>query len=311
MTERLTEKSLFQPEFLYPRYWPTWLGMGLLRLLSLFPLGALFAIGKLLGRVLHRILIERRRIATINVSRCFPDQSHQAVADIVRDTFEVIATVALAGGVTWWASHERLSRLVRVHQSQHFTEALKNKQPIILLAPHFCAVDTAGIYLSSQHPGVSIFQRSRNRLLDAFVLRGHQRFGAQLFERKGGMRSLIRAVRNGASLYYLPDQDPGPRRAVFAPFFGVQTASWPVLGRVAGLIDATVIPCVCRLNRTEAGYDIHFEAPLKDFPTGDALTDAARMNAVVEAQIKETPSQYFWVHKRFKTRPAGEEDFYR
>ena len=143
------------------------------------------------------------------------------------------------------------------------------------------------------------------------MLRGRQRFGAQLFERKGGMRSLIRAVRNGATLYYLPDQDPGPRRAVFAPFFGVQTASWPVLGRVAGLIDATVIPCVCRLNRTEAGYDIHFEAPLKDFPTGDALTDAARMNAVVEAQIKETPSQYFWVHKRFKTRPAGEEDFYR
>ena len=200
---------------------------------------------------------------------------------------------------------------MHLHQAHHFTDALTQNQTVILLAPHFSAVATVSIYLGTIGPGVSIYQRINNRLLDKFILRGRQRFGSSMFERKSSMREVIRALKNGEFLYYLPDQDPGPRRAVFAPFFDIPTASWPVLGRIASMTNAIVIPCFCSLNRDRGGYDITFDAPLENFPGDNPVADATRMNQVIESAVRAMPSQYFWVHKRFKTRPPGEDDFYR
>ena len=311
MTEPPTTENSSTGEFLHPRYWATWTGIGALRLLSWLPIRILFGIGKVLGRGLHLILPNRRRIATINIQRCFPDLSSREVATIVRESFEVITTVAITTGISWWASRARLSHLVHLHQAHHFTDALTQNQTVILLAPHFSAVATVSIYLGTIGPGVSIYQRINNRLLDKFILRGRQRFGSRMFERKSSMREVIRALKNGEFLYYLPDQDPGPRRAVFAPFFDIPTASWPVLGRIASMTNAIVIPCFCSLNRDRGGYDITFNAPLENFPGDNPVADATRMNQVIESAVRAMPSQYFWVHKRFKTRPPGEDDFYR
>ena len=145
MTDPPTTENSSTGEFLHPRYWATWTGIGALRLLSCLPIRILFGIGKVLGRGLHLILPDRRRIATINVQRCFPDLSSREVATIVRESFEVITTVAITTGISWWASRARLSHLVHLHQAHHFTDALTQNQTVILLAPHFSAVATVSI----------------------------------------------------------------------------------------------------------------------------------------------------------------------
>jgi|TARA_B110000116_G_scaffold250113_1_gene244259 KDO2-lipid IV(A) lauroyltransferase len=311
MTDQPTTENTSTGAFLHPRYWATWAGIGALRLLSWLPIRILFGIGKVLGKGLHLILPGRRRIATVNIERCFPTFSSREVATIVRESFEVIATVAITTGISWWASRNRISHLVHLHDVHHFTDALSEGRSVILLAPHFSAAATISSYLGTIGPSVSIYQRINNRLLDILMLKGRQRFGIRLFERKSSMREVIRALKNGEFLYYLPDQDPGPRRAVFAPFFDIPTASWPVLGRITSMTNAVVIPCFCSLNRDRGGYDITFDTPLDNFPGDNPVADATRMNQVIESAIRAMPSQYFWVHKRFKTRPPGEDDFYR
>jgi KDO2-lipid IV(A) lauroyltransferase len=311
MTDQPTAENTSAGEFLHPRYWATWAGIGTLRLFSLLPIRILFGMGKVLGKGLYLILPGRRRIATINIQRCFPELSSREVVTIVRESFEVTTTVAITTGITWWASRARISHLVHLHQAHYLTDALAQGKSVILLAPHFSAAATVSIYLGTLAAGISIYQRINNRLLDKFVLRGRQRFGSRMFERKSSMREVIHALKNGACLYYLPDQDPGPRRAIFAPFFDIPTASWPVLGRIASMTNAIVIPCFCSLNRDRRGYDITFDAPLDNFPGDNPVADATRMNQVIESAVRAMPSQYFWVHKRFKTRPPGEDDFYR
>ena len=121
---------------------------------------------------------------------------------------------------------------------------------------------------------------------------------------------MFKAIRRGTGFYYLPDQDPGPRRAVFAPFFEVPTATWPALGRIAKLCAVPVLPCPTYILPGGAGFEIVIEKPLPNFPTGTHEGDAQRMNSAIEDCIRRDPSQYFWVHKRFKTRPPGETSIY-
>ena len=158
---------------------------------------------------------------------------------------------------------------------------------------------------------VTVFRHPDNVPLRVLVERGRKRFGLRLIEHNQPFTALVRAVKSGMPLYYLPDQDAGRRNAVFAPFFGIPSSTFAALGRLARMTDAVVIPCIAHQRPHGRGYEIVFHPPLKNFPTGDAVTDATRMNAEIEKVVRKWPDQYFWVHKRFKTRPEGEPGFYK
>jgi KDO2-lipid IV(A) lauroyltransferase len=294
----------------HPRYWATWVGVGLLRAVVLLPLPVLAGVGGLLGLLLYYLHPPRRRIVMINLARSFPHLSAHAQRRLARQHFRALGQGLFDSAIGWWASVRRLRRLVRCQGREHYDRALAQGRPIILLAPHFVALEVGGLFLSAERPMATMYKKPKNAAFHSLLRHTRVRFGGQIIERDEGLRPAIRALKAGRVFYYLPDQDLGRELSVFAPFFGVPTATVPALGRLAQFTDAVVIPCFTCQRPWGRGYDIIFGPPLADFPTGDLLTDAARTNAAIERGVTLMPAQYFWVHKRFKTRPEGEADFY-
>ena len=296
---------------LHPRYWPTWFGLGLMRLLSWMPLPLLALLGHGLGLLLYVLHAKRRHIVQVNLQLCFPDMSPRERGRLARRHFRGFGQAVIDIGIAWWGSAARLKRLVRFRGYEHFKQALRKKRNIILLVPHFLGLEFGGFRLSIDQPMITIFRHLANELLNLAMVRARTRFQMRLVEHIKPLTALVRQVKTGIPLYYLPDQDAGRRQSVFAPFFGVSAATFFVLPRLAGMTDAVVIPCYTRQRSWGRGYEIVFHPPLRDFPTGDPVADTARMNQEIEKCVMESVEQYFWVHKRFKTRPKGEEDFYK
>lgn len=292
-----------------PKYWPTWFGLGLLKLLSLLPMPVLALFGYSAGTIFYLLFFSRRKIAFRNLKVAFPDKSSAELHKITWYCFCLIGQAMLSMGINWWASANRLERLVRIKGREHLDDALKNKQNVILLAPHFIGLEIGGYYLNKEIPMLTMYQYSKNKLMDQFVCDRRSRFGGELVERKAPLRQLIKLIRKGLPFYYLPDQDAG-KKGIFVPFFSEQAATVPMLGKFTKMTDALVIPCSTRILPFGKGYEIEISAPLNDFPSGDDIQDTARMNQKIEKMITPMPEQYFWVHKRFKTRPEGEGKFY-
>lgn len=296
---------------LSPRYWPTWIALAFLWLISWLPLPLTRPLAWGFGTLLYWLHGARRRVVQINIDCCFSELSPRARRKIVKQHFRALGQTPFDSAIAWWAPAWRLRRLARLHGREHFDRALRDKRNVILLAPHFLALDVGGIRVCMDTPIVSVFRHPKNLAIRLVMEHGRTCRGVRLVEYNKPFTALVRAVKAGQPLYYLPDQDPGRRNAVFAPFFGMPTATFSVLGRLAEMTDAVVIPCISVQRPWGLGYDITFFPPLDNFPSGDALADTTRMNAEIEKAARRWPAQYFWVHKRFKTRPEGEVDFYK
>ena len=292
------------------RYLGSWVVLGLLRFLSFIPMPALFHLGTVLGDLLYAVLPSRKRVAERNLSLCFPELGAAEIQELARENIRNTARMALYSGFVWWASEEQLKARVTIRNVEMLDRLEREARGFILLAPHFLALELGGVFISLHSPGVSVYQRTRNPVFDRSMLRARQRFGATLYERKDDLRPMFKAIRRGQGCYYLPDQDPGKRRAVFAPFFGVSTATWPVLGRISKLCAAPVFPCATYLLPRGAGFEIVIGEALEHFPADTPEEDATLMNAAIQDCVAQNPSQYFWVHKRFKTRPPGKPSVY-
>lgn len=297
-------------QFFHPRYWLLWIGILLLWLISLLPLRLTAFLGRGLGVILNSIAGRRAHIVHTNLELCFPELDSQQINNLKKEHFKALGQAALTIGINMFASQRRLQRLVKMRDRQYFDREITAGKPVILLAPHFVAMEIAGLVLAPERHMLSMYQTIRNPLIDYLVRRGRSRFGGIMIERKADMRQVVKMVREGSPFYYLPDQDPGSGDKVFAPFFGVQTAVTPGLSRFARLSKAVVIPCFTKILPHGAGYEVVFLPPLKDYPSADPAEDARRMNEVIEQGIREMPAQYFWVHRRFKSRPEGEKSIY-
>ena len=273
------------------------------------PLAVLSRVGELLGFLLRLAGRERRHVCDTNLARCLP-QLPLADRVLLRNRhFAFIGRAVLERGLLWWGSRRRIARMFRVEGIEYLQRVLG--QPVILFAPHFLALDAGFTRLSCEFDLAAIYANQKSALMSAMLLKGRTRFGRQrLFSRQQGVRAALAAVREGTPLYYLPDQDYGPRDAVFVPFFGVPAATITGLSRLARLGGAKVLPCVTQMLPGGAGYLLRIYPPWEDFPGDDDAADARRMNAFIEDLVNECPAQYNWAHKRFKTRPPGKARFY-
>jgi KDO2-lipid IV(A) lauroyltransferase len=283
------------------------LGLFLVWLLRLLPLPLLRPIGRAVGLVMHRFARQRYHIAHTNLRLCFPHWSDAQRQETVRRHFAAAGASLLERGILWWSSPARIRRLVRMEGEQHL-EAVRDR-PVILLAPHFIGLDMGGVRLTLDWQAASVYGPQRNPVVNRLLLHGRTRFGnAKLISRKDGVRPIVAALRKGWPLYYLPDQDLGPKNALFVPFFGVPAATVTALPRIAKMAHAAVVPFVTR--QTADGYVARFYPAWENYPSGDVEADTARMNAFIESVVLEMPEQYYWLHRRFKTRPPGEPKLY-
>jgi len=285
------------------------LGLALIWLLHFLPLVVQARLGAGLGSLLYALARARRNVVLTNLRLCFPERPDEERRQIARSLFRAFGRSLLEHGILWWGSKSDVQALIRIEGLEHWRSV--TDRPVILLAPHFIGLDMGGIRLASEFRLNSVYSRQKNAAADAIFIHGRTRFGqTSLFARQDGIRPMIRSLKNGEPFYYLPDMDLGARDSVFAPFFGVQAATITGLSRIAGLADAVIVPCVTRQLPGGAGYVVQLYPAWRDFPSGDPTADAQRMNAFIEERVREMPEQYYWLHKRFKTRPPGEQSPY-
>lgn len=279
-------------------------------LVHLLPLGAIAALGRGVGTLLWLLAAERRRVVRTNLRLCFPAMPEPEREALAREHVKLLSRSFLERGLAWWASAERVRRLVRIEGIEAF-KALAATRPTILLVPHFVGLDMCATRLALEINAVSIYANQKNAVLNRLLLLGRSRFGDQLLlSRQEGVRATVKAMRAGRPFYYLPDQDYGARDAIFVPFFGVAAATITGLPRLARLGDAAVVPCIARMLPGAHGYVLQIGQPWEAFPSADIEADTRRMNEAIERFVLAMPAQYYWVHKRFKTRPPGEPRIY-
>ena len=295
-----------------PRQWPGWLatqaGIGLMNALAFLPLSVIRALGTGLGRVLYVLIGARRRVVHANFRACFPELSEGERDKLARQTFVCFSQAWLDRAWLWHAPKAWVQRRVRLTGAVH---ELQGSAPTVMFLPHFVGLDAAwaGVALAMPRASTTIYTDQSNKLVDKWILQGRQRFGhLRLFGRIEGVKPIVAALREGQPLYLLPDMDFGPDESVFVPFFGIQTATVPSLSRFARLGRAKVVPLLPRLSPD--GYEVQVMPAWQDFPSNDTVADTARMNARLQDYIATMPAQYYWVHKRFKTRPEGEASLY-
>ena len=285
--------------------------LGLVWLLHWLPLPLLAALGSGLGRLLHRFAGGRRRVALRNLALCHPEWPLAQRQALVKEHFRWLGRSLLERGLLWYASPQRLKRLIHVEGEVHFAQT--SERPVMWLVPHFMALDVAGVatQLFQNRHVASIYQAQSNAVMDVAMRAGRVRFGkADIFARQESALPLVRAVKRGAVFFNLPDMDFGARDAAFVPFFGVPAATLLAPSRMARSLKMVVQPVVAEMLPGGQGYRVRFMKPWTDWPTDNAEADAQRMNAWIEREIAALPAQYLWVHKRFKTRPAGEASLY-
>ncbi len=285
------------------------LAVAVLWLLHWLPMRALAWVGSAFGMVLYGLAAERRHVCLVNLEKCFPERDSAARARLARAHFRAQGRAILERSLLWWAPRDRILRMVRLEGLENLEPQLG--KPLIVMVPHFVSLDAAGTRIACEYDWSAIYANQKSRLMTRMLLKGRTRFGRQLlFSRQDGIRAAIASLRKGVPLYYLPDQDFGPRDAVFVPFFGVPAATITGLSRLAALGRARVVPCVARMLPGGKGYEVRFHPAWEGFPGPDPAADARRMNAFIEDRVREMPEQYNWSHKRFKTRPPGEPKWY-
>lgn len=291
------------------------LALVILWLLHFLPLPVLAAIARGMGALLFKLARSRRRVGLRNLELCFPQMPAAEREALLRAHFGWLTQSLLDRAVLWWASHERIKRLIQVEGDIDLAERemQTSGRPTMWLCPHFVGLDVAGaaILLCQKRPGASIYQTQSNPLMDKLMKRGRLRFGnAEIFPRSDSVKPLLRAIKDGRGFFNLPDMDFGAKDAAFVPFFGVPAATLLAPSRMARMMNMVVQPVIAELLPGGRGWRVRFMAPLENFPTKDAESDTARMNRFIEGEILKQPAQYLWVHKRFKTRPEGEAGFY-
>ena len=312
MTDKtLTAGKTLPRELLHPRFWPTWIAIGVFFLISLLPIALLDAIGVRLGHLLVRKNRKRYEIVKTNLTLCFPDKGASEIEQMVISHFEFLMRSIMHYGLVWWASEKRLRKLLKLEGFEQVKQLQDQGQNVIVLLSHCTGLEFAVSAISQNFPGSGPYKPLGNPVIDWLVAKARQRFNDGLaFRREEGLRPIIKQAKQGRVIIYLADEDLGPDVSLFAPFFGIPKATIPVLGRLAHACKAKVLPAFSCYDPVKRHYKVTLFPPMAEFPTLDQQKDTELMNNMIESTVNSCPTQYFWTLKMFKTRPDNEQPYY-
>ena len=302
-------KEFKASEYWHPRYWPMWITLGLLRLAALFPYRAQLFMGRMLGKIIQGLSSSRRRVIDINLQLCFPEKSQLERDKIRNGCYANIGIAMFEMAMCWWWSEQRLKPLVEIRGKEHIDAVLQSGRGVILLTGHFTSLEIGGRLFTLSIPLQAMYRTQKNRLFDSYLYTRRNSYLENTISRKN-TRQMIKGIKNLIPTWYAPDQNFPHEKNVFVPFMGVQTATISAGSRLAQSSGGAMLPFHPERKEDGSGYIIWIEPPLEDFPSGDDLKDATAINASIEKFVRRNPEQYMWIHKRFKTRPAGEPAIY-
>ncbi len=291
-----------------PRYWPTWIALGILWCLVQLPYQRQLGVGAWLGRRMLAALPRRRHIAEVNLRICFPELTQPERETLLRRHFESLGMGLLEIPLAWWGSAERLRPLAEIVGLHHIDDAFAKGKGAILLTAHVAPLEIAGRLMGMQTQGCVVYRSHENPVIQHMLSRYRRRYADKVIQRED-MRGMLRALKANQLVWYAPDQNYGLKYSAFVPFFGIPAATATTTVRLARMSGAAVVPYFPR-RREGGGYILEVLSPLEDFPSGDDVADTARLSRVIEQHVRKAPEQYLWAHRRFKDRPAGERDFY-
>ncbi len=302
----MNNNQQFQWRYLHPRFWLTWLGIGCWRLVVLLPYPVMMWLGRLLGAILYFMGGYRYQVAEINLALCFPEMSEVQRRQLLRDNFASYGIGFFEVGMAWWWPTERLNKYIQLEGMEHI-EAL-NGRGALLMAIHYTTLEVGASALSARHSIDGMYRPHKSAVYDYVQSKGRRvRNPAGVVYPREDVRGMFKALRQGRIIWYAPDQDYGRKQSVFANFFGVPAASVTATARFAKVGNAAILPFSHVRLPNNQGYRVTVHPPLENFPSGDEVADAETINRRVEAFILEQPDQYLWAHRRFKTRPEGEQ----
>jgi len=305
------DRPRFRASFVHPRFWPLWLGLGLLWLVVQLPYKVLLLMGRGLGALMYRFARSRRHIVQRNLELCFPQLSVSERERLVRENFSSTGIAFFEMAMSWWWPKARLQRLAHVEGLEHLQQAHAEGQGVILMALHFTTLEIGAALLGQHHTIDGMYREHKNPVFDYVQRRGRERHNADAtaIERED-VRAMLKVLRAGRAIWYAPDQDYGRKQSLFVPLFGVQAATVTATTKFARLGRARVLPYTQARLADGSGYRLKIHPPLADFPGDSEEADCRRINAWIEAAVGQCPEQYLWAHRRFKTRPEGEPKLY-
>lgn len=310
MSSTMRRRRRKQPRNLaHPFYWPTKLGLALFRGLTLLPFSWQLALGRQCGRLIRRLLHKRWAIVQANLDVCFPAWSAEERDRVNLRCFESMGMGVMEMAQAWWTEDPRRQSDCTITGLEHIQAALVRGHGVLLLGGHLHTAELAGRFMVLAQPLAIVYRPQNNAVAESVAHRSRTRYYSELIHHRD-MRGILRVLAENRVVWYAPDIDAGTKRSVFAPFFGVQAASLTATSRLAELSGASVVPCFYYRRGSKGGYDIVVSPALESFPSGDPARDAARINLVIETAVRRAPEQYFWQHRRFKSRPEGAPSIY-
>lgn len=280
----------------------------LLRALSWLPYRLVAQTGEALGSCLYRVRSKRRHILETNLRLCFPDKSDAERHALARDTFRHVIRSYLERGYQWYGSANKISKLVSIESAIDLAD--RYEQPTIFLGFHFVGIEAGCVSYSTLHPVASVYTPMSSIMTNQIALQQRARFGVEMISRNDSAREILKVLKTGKPVMLASDMDFGLRNSVFVPFFGVAACTLTSASRLASASGARVVPFITEVLPDYRGYHLRIFAPLEDYPSKNPSADALRMNQFLEAQVERMPEQYYWVHRRFKRRPEGENKVY-
>jgi KDO2-lipid IV(A) lauroyltransferase len=302
-------KPLTGYRLIAPRFWPTWLAIGLMRLTIRLPYRLQLGIGRRLGKLFRLLSAYRRTIVRTNLELCFPELTNRERQALQERCYESLGMTLIETAAGLWAADSFFEKLGTINGLENLESARQQGRGVLLLSGHFCSLDFAGRILMNHVPACFTYQELRNKLSDRVARQAREK-NCKLLIHRHDLRGFIRALKSGEIVWYAPDQSQGRKNSVFAPFFGIPASTLTATTRLVKLTGAAVLPFLIQRLPDARGYALTIQPALDNFPGENEVADATRFNALIESQARANPEQYLWIHRRFKCRPKGDPRLY-
>ncbi|WEJ62136.1 lysophospholipid acyltransferase family protein [Thiomicrorhabdus lithotrophica] len=301
----------FQNQFYLPKFWGIWLGVGLLRLLAFVPFSWKFGLGKFLGKTLYIVSTKRRRLVLANLALCFPEKNQNELHELLKQHFDSLGIALMEMTIVWWGDHKKNHEnafersIVKFTGEQNLRHAQAQGNGVLILAPHFTTLELTGLFVSFLTNYHAVYRPHDNPLMDYIIAKGRsiQFSNGEHVEpvSNANTRLMLKVLRAGKSMTFLPDQRYRSKGHVTVPFFGVMSKSNPATSKISKMTGCAVVPTFTRRLENHQ-YEVEFLPALDNFPSGDDYQDTLRLHQLYEAEIRRNPSQYLWVHNRWNLK---------